>query len=71
MNLGEIIVELESGKQEHISVSIPEVYLFHHEPNYDDEKIQAIYQAASQYGELVSENRVKVHTAMEGLVVQI
>jgi phosphoribosyl 1,2-cyclic phosphodiesterase len=50
---------------------IKNVYLFHHEPNYDDEKVWALYKAAEQYAESVFDASVKVFCATEGLVVDI
>jgi phosphoribosyl 1,2-cyclic phosphodiesterase len=50
---------------------IKNLYLFHHEPSYDDVKINSIYQAAIQYAEVASKIHVKVFTAVEGMVVDI
>jgi phosphoribosyl 1,2-cyclic phosphodiesterase len=50
---------------------IKSVYLFHHEPNYDDEKIYTLYKAAKQYSASVFDTSVKVFSATEGLVVDI
>jgi phosphoribosyl 1,2-cyclic phosphodiesterase len=50
---------------------IKSVYLFHHEPNYDDEKIYTLHKAAEQYAESVFDSSVKVFCATEGLVVDI
>jgi phosphoribosyl 1,2-cyclic phosphodiesterase len=50
---------------------IKNLYLFHHEPNYDDEKIYTLYKAAKQYVESVFDSSVNVFCATEGLVVDI
>jgi phosphoribosyl 1,2-cyclic phosphodiesterase len=50
---------------------IKNLYLFHHEPSYDDAKIYSIYKAAQQYAESVSGTNVQVFCATEGLVLDL
>jgi phosphoribosyl 1,2-cyclic phosphodiesterase len=50
---------------------IKSVYLFHHEPKYDDEKVWTLHNAAAHYSESIFASSVKVFCATEGLVVEI
>lgn len=47
-------------------MNVKDIYLFHHEPTYDDKKIMSLLQAAQWYSEYISHTRVKVHLAIEG-----
>ncbi|MBQ0052756.1 MAG: MBL fold metallo-hydrolase [Treponema sp.] len=49
------------------------LYLFHHEPMYDDRKLNMILESARWYSEYICEDacEVKVHLAVEGLEVQV
>jgi phosphoribosyl 1,2-cyclic phosphodiesterase len=50
---------------------IKNLYLFHHEPTYDDEKIDFILRAAQQYSESGSKIKVVVRIAAEGMSIDI
>jgi phosphoribosyl 1,2-cyclic phosphodiesterase len=50
---------------------IDRVYLFHHEPTYDDEKIYALFEAARRYSQSLYGSRIRVFTAGEGTTVDI
>lgn len=54
-----------------VSMDIKSVYLFHHEPTYDDKKINSILDAARWYSSYISKNSVRVELAVEGLDVDI
>ncbi|MCR5724556.1 MAG: MBL fold metallo-hydrolase [Treponema sp.] len=46
--------------------NIKKVYLFHHEPTYDDRKLHSILQSARWYANYISHNDVEVYLAVEG-----
>ena len=46
--------------------NIKHLYLFHHEPMYDDKKIYAILKSAQWYSDYVCGGKVTVHLAIEG-----
>jgi phosphoribosyl 1,2-cyclic phosphodiesterase len=50
---------------------IESLYLFHHEPVYDDERIHSILESAKWYSDTVSRHHVKVFEATEDLTVNI
>ncbi|MCR5612956.1 MBL fold metallo-hydrolase [Treponema sp.] len=52
-------------------MNIKTVYLFHHEPMYDDKKINSILSAAKWYSSYISNNSVQVELAIEGLEIKI
>ncbi len=45
---------------------IKELYLFHHEPTYDDKKLYSILKSAQWYSDNVCYGEVRVHLAIEG-----
>lgn len=47
-------------------MEIPKIFLFHHEPEHDDKKLNSILQAARWYAKFISQADVKVHLAIEG-----
>ena len=51
--------------------NIKHLYLFHHEPTYDDRKIDSIYESAKWYANYSTNNTVSVHVAVEGQSVII
>lgn len=53
-----------------IDAGVKELYLYHHDPNYDDNAIEAIYQHAEK---IIKENNssLKCHIAKEGMQVKI
>lgn len=54
-----------------VSKNIKSIYLFHHDPTYDDKKINSILEAAKWYSSYISNNKVKVELAIQGLEVEI
>lgn len=54
-----------------LSMNIKKVYLFHHEPMYDDKKINSILSAAKWYSTFISHDSVKVELAVEGIEAEI
>ncbi len=46
--------------------SIKDLYLFHHEPSYDDKKLYSILKSAQWYSDHVCNGEVQVHLAIEG-----
>ena len=50
---------------------IKSLYLFHHEPVYDDFKLNSILNAAKRYAKFVSNNQFKVYLAAEGSVIEL
>lgn len=47
--------------------NIKHVYLFHHEPTYDDKKLNSILLAARWYCEYIEHTEVKIDLAKEGM----
>ena len=43
-----------------------EMYLFHHEPTYDDRKLNTILESAKWYANYISGDELKIHLACEG-----
>ncbi|MBR5934413.1 MAG: MBL fold metallo-hydrolase [Treponema sp.] len=54
-----------------VSKNIKKVYLFHHEPTYDDKKIDSILNAAKWYSSFITHDSVEVELAVEGHEVEI
>ncbi|MDR3284646.1 MAG: MBL fold metallo-hydrolase [Treponema sp.] len=50
---------------------IGSLYLFHHEPEYDDERLDAILKSAQWYSDTVTRTHVRVYKAEEDVTVQI
>ncbi|WP_191014824.1 MBL fold metallo-hydrolase [Treponema zioleckii] len=50
---------------------IKKLYLFHHEPTYDDRKLNSILESARWYGEYITTDKVEVHLATEGLDIKL
>ncbi len=46
--------------------NIKNVYLFHHEPTYDDKKLYSILQSAQWYSQYVLNSDIKISLAQEG-----
>ncbi|WP_428768177.1 MBL fold metallo-hydrolase [Treponema sp. HNW] len=51
--------------------NIRHLYLFHHEPMYDDKKIHTILKSAQWYSDYVCGGKVIVHLAMEGREIDL
>ena len=45
--------------------NIKHVYLYHHEPTYDDKKLHSILQAARWYAQYINRSDIKIHLAKE------
>jgi phosphoribosyl 1,2-cyclic phosphodiesterase len=54
-----------------VSWKIKKLYLFHHEPTYDDRKINSILQAARWYANYITHDSVQVFLAIEGQEIQL
>lgn len=52
-------------------MNIKSVYLFHHEPTYNDKKINSLLQAAKWYSDYISHSRISIHLAVEGLEFEV
>lgn len=50
---------------------IKKLYLFHHEPNYDDKKIDTILQTARWYADSLGRKDIEIYLAAEGVDVEI
>ncbi len=50
---------------------IKSLYMFHHEPVYDDFKLNSILKAARKYARFVVNNQFKVYLATEGSVIEL
>lgn len=51
--------------------NIKKVYLFHHEPTYDDKKLNSILDAARWYAKYTEHSNIEIQLAREGMEVQI
>ncbi len=49
-----------------VEMNVKKLYLFHHEPSYDDKKITSILQSAKWYADFISEKKIEVELAIEG-----
>lgn len=54
-----------------VAMKIKSVYIFHHEPTYDDKKIDSILQSARWYTSYVSHDTVKVFLSVEGQEIEL
>ncbi|QTQ11885.1 MBL fold metallo-hydrolase [Treponema parvum] len=51
--------------------NVKQLYLFHHEPIYDDQKLDSILQSARWYVNYIVRGNLQVFLAVEGLVVEL
>lgn len=51
--------------------NIKDLYFFHHEPNYDDKKLDSILYAGQNYKKFNADNRVGIHISREGQEIEI
>lgn len=51
--------------------NIKKVYLFHHEPTYDDRKLDSILQAARWYAQYIGHSDIHIEMAKESLEVEL
>ena len=49
-----------------VAWKIKNLYLFHHEPTYDDKKLNSILESARWYSKYIAQGEIKVHLAVEG-----
>jgi len=55
-----------------IKSNVKKLLLFHHDPSYDDEKMDAVILQAMKYKEMVApHNHLEIETAYEGLVLDL
>ena len=51
--------------------NVKQLYLFHHEPSYDDAKLHSILQSALWYVDFIKKEKLQVFLATEGLTVEL
>ena len=51
--------------------NIKSVYLFHHEPTYDDKKLHSILHAARWYAQYIEHANMQVYLATEGTEINL
>lgn len=51
--------------------NIKKIYLFHHEPMYDDKKLNSILQAAQWYAQYINHSNIEIEIAKEELEITI
>lgn len=51
--------------------NIKKLYLFHHEPTYDDKKLNSILQAARWYAQYIEHSEVEIYLAKEDMELDI
>ena len=51
--------------------NIKNIYLFHHEPTYDDRKLDSILQAARWYAQYIGHSDIHIEMAIESLEVEL
>lgn len=51
--------------------NIKNIYLFHHEPTYDDRKLDSILQAARWYAQYIGHSDIHIEMAKESLEVEL
>lgn len=54
-----------------IKWNIKSIYLFHHEPMYDDKKLNSILQAARWYAQYINHSDIKIYLAKEGHEIKL
>jgi phosphoribosyl 1,2-cyclic phosphodiesterase len=52
-------------------MGISKIFLFHHEPEHDDKKLDSILQAARWYAKFIVQTAVKVNLAIEGSEIEL
>lgn len=51
--------------------NIKKIYLFHHEPMYDDKKLNSILQAAKWYAQYINHSEIEIEIAKEELEIEL
>ena len=54
-----------------VAWNIKKLYLFHHDPTYDDRKVNSILQSARWYANYIAHDAVKVYLAVEGQEIKL
>lgn len=54
-----------------VAWNVKKLYLFHHEPTYDDRKLNMILESAEWYSHYISSKPVEVYLAYEGLTIKL
>ena len=54
-----------------VAWNIKKLYLFHHEPTYDDRKLFSILESAKWYAQYISKDPVQVSLAVEGTEIRL
>lgn len=54
-----------------LSWNVKKLYLFHHEPAYDDRKLHSILESARWYSNYITKDSVKVYLAVEGKEIRL
>lgn len=54
-----------------VAWNIKKLYLFHHEPTYDDRKLYSILESAKWYSDYITNGTVKVYLAIEGTEIRL
>ena len=54
-----------------VAWKVKKLFLFHHDPMYDDRKLNSILQSANWYADYSARNAVKVELATEGLELKL
>lgn len=51
--------------------NIKKIYLFHHEPTYDDKKLNNILQAARWYAQYINHSELEIYLAKEDMEIEL
>ena len=51
--------------------NIKTIYLFHHEPTYDDKKLNSILLSARWYAEYIEHPEIQIYLATENMVISL
>lgn len=54
-----------------VAWNIKKLYLFHHEPTYDDRKLYSILESARWYSDYTTGGALKVYLAVEGMEIKL
>ncbi len=54
-----------------VAWNIKKLYLFHHEPTYDDKKLSSILESARWYANYITKNSIKVYLSTEGMEIHL
>ncbi|WP_407425635.1 MBL fold metallo-hydrolase [Treponema sp.] len=54
-----------------IAWKVKKLYLFHHEPTYDDRKLNTIFESAKWYANYASGSNLEIYLAQEGMEIDL